>query len=543
MLLQRSFVDLRQRAEPVNAASRMPLAATSRCTSDGQWVARTTPPYKNNASFWKRIGVVQQAKRRSKKGFGYACPGHSLFDWVPSDGCGPLQSNPEVICSRMLKGAPTRQLLFVGDSTMGQLFIAFIFLLQGSFGHNSAFGHTLIDLTASACDSRVRLEFVRSDLLLWTNDLRDSAAVTTCTGYSMSSFFLRRSVLSDTVVLGVGQHFPTTIDVLHGGWNFTEHSLKHTLRSLVSLRTARGYLPSSVHLVTAVRPIPFCSRFTYPIESPAEAAAAADRASVALNLTYARRWTHLPRVNRIARRLAGAMAISLIDVSSLSAQRPDGAMAKWIPQVGLADEDCVHSCMPGPVDSYAALVLRSVVLAPYASPGACTRTLCDELHKSHRLYNPKVHPGFFTFNESEWLQPPTPEDHPAVHRKNKFECERQSPRKGCTMLSSLGVTSKQQWWWPYRITIFHLNVSKRKGNGTRAIRHQFCEATTKNGSAEEFIRLWNVSDKVVGGSSTWNRVGPGWVLSESVLDRGHQNKQNHTAPSPTPRPGPTMIST
>jgi hypothetical protein len=59
-------------------------------------------------------------------------------------------------------------LLFVGDSTAAQLFLAFCMLLGAKLGRNSIPTATIYRLSASACNDRVRLSFVRNDALLWS---------------------------------------------------------------------------------------------------------------------------------------------------------------------------------------------------------------------------------------------------------------------------------------------------------------------------------------------------------------------------------------
>mgnify|MGYP002630813133 CR=1 FL=1 len=397
---------------------------------------------------------------------------------------------------------------------MSQLFISFIFLIRGTFGANAAFGHTNIDLTASACDSRVRLEFVRSDLLLWTTDQRDMNAVAQCTGFSFSAPFIRRALLADQVVLGLGQHFAVSIDAVHGGWELTEESLNHTLSSLLAERGARGHPPSSVQLVTSFRPIPFCSKFTEPIFEPGAAAAAADRTWVARNLTYSRRWTFLPRINRMAVQQAEAAGIAVTDIFNLSSQRPDGVMARWTPQIGQPDEDCMHSCMPGPVDVYSALVLRSMLRTIGPRPRICGHSQCTDA----------AHPGLFSFNESEWLRPSVPERHPAKDGRRKLECERLSVRRNCSLVSYLGA----RWWWPYKVSSFlRHKVPKRRGNETATVTHTLCTSSTKNDTAKVIEKLWNVSDTVIDRFSVWKwRDGEGWYLQKLKLTAGTHKVTN-----------------
>ena len=60
-------------------------------------------------------------------------------------------------------------LLFVGDSTAAQLFLAFAMLLEAQLGRNSIPTATMYRVSASACGDRVRLSFVRNDAILWSS--------------------------------------------------------------------------------------------------------------------------------------------------------------------------------------------------------------------------------------------------------------------------------------------------------------------------------------------------------------------------------------
>jgi hypothetical protein len=80
----------------------------------GHWTP-AEPTYSNNKTFWRQIGVVHSSHRRDGRGFGYKCPNHKMFNFVPGDGCGTLEISPATACSHLLRDASTRQLIFVGD--------------------------------------------------------------------------------------------------------------------------------------------------------------------------------------------------------------------------------------------------------------------------------------------------------------------------------------------------------------------------------------------------------------------------------------------
>lgn len=219
----------------------------------------------------------------------------------------------------------------------------------------------------------VRLEFVRSDLLLWSNDRRDAAAAQRCTGFSMTLNFMRRCLQPDWLILGVGQHFLNVLARLDGGMSFTRESLNHTFQAAATARLqAFGHSPSTIIVVTPTQPIPFCSRYSAPVFpgralTPDEATALA---AASTSPTFASNWALVPTVSSITVEAAASAGLPVLDLTAVSAQRPDGSMATEQRRQrlkaagtthGEAAEDCVHSCMPGPVDTYAALLLEMLL--------------------------------------------------------------------------------------------------------------------------------------------------------------------------------------
>lgn len=72
---------------------------------------------------------------------------------------------------------------------------------------------TVSEMSASACGDGTRLLFVRSDLLLWSQSSSDFNLVRRCDGYTtLSPFAHRASRDADVLVLGLGHHFPGSLD-------------------------------------------------------------------------------------------------------------------------------------------------------------------------------------------------------------------------------------------------------------------------------------------------------------------------------------------
>jgi len=82
-------------------------------------------------------------------------------------------------------------------------------------------------------------------------------------------------------------------------------------------------------------------------------------------------WLSYARMNLLASWVAREHGVHFLDVAAASAQRPDGAMARFWRDAGKVKEDCVHYCLPGAVDGISTLVynwLRSHA-NPHVRPG------------------------------------------------------------------------------------------------------------------------------------------------------------------------------
>ena len=170
----------------------------------------------------------------------------------------------------------------MGDSTLLQLFLSFVLLLQGQLGMNARRASHIQDITASACNDSVRLAFARSDLLLWTHAARDVNGAKNCDGFmSLGTFIARAARDADWLVLGLGHHVAGALGMAARGtpgplgWtkrlSFFPNNLNHTLQSAIATRAAWGRPdPASVVVVGTSIPVPGCSRFDAPL-SAAEA--------------------------------------------------------------------------------------------------------------------------------------------------------------------------------------------------------------------------------------------------------------------------------
>uniref|UniRef100_A0A7S4FA89 Trichome birefringence-like C-terminal domain-containing protein n=1 Tax=Chrysotila carterae TaxID=13221 RepID=A0A7S4FA89_CHRCT len=273
--------------------------------------------------------------------------------------------NRSVVCGESLLGT---QALFVGDSTIAQLFLSVVMLLNGTFGRNLKNTATIADLTASACDDRLRLNFVRNELLMWPLQQAHVAGISRCTRTVMNKQFAQRAVRdANIVVLGVGQHPSVYLEATsperrHAAWAFFSQNLNNTLAHLIAHRRTQGFnSTSSVVLVGPSVPVPGCAHVQRP-QRVAEALRL--EAFAAGTAQYGPSWWHNARVNQLSTWLAASHGVSYLDVAARSIQRADTAMKSW-PVIDrwrrrATVDDCMHYCLPGAVDTFSQMLFQTL---------------------------------------------------------------------------------------------------------------------------------------------------------------------------------------
>jgi hypothetical protein len=314
--------------------------------------------------------------------------------------------------------------LFVGDSTMVQLFIAVVAGLGGQFSESGEPEELLhARTTATVCDGQVRLTFVRSEMLLWTSAATDGGHALHKASSNSGCFFTRNEPFvqqaarhADVVILGVGQHYASMLERAGGAGRaarqqivalFT-HTVNHTLSSLAAARESRGRDPSRVLLLGASQPAQPCGQAVkLPRSSSVDAAAGTrdgEPSPSALPEWVTQSWDHIPRLNAIAKKVAAELGVRFLGLEALTAMRADGAVGSrrqpkanaTHAEVRMADgvkrwlafeeatriaaarpmDDCVHYCMPGVVDTVAQLVYNALVAMgdrPNDRPGAAAQ--------------------------------------------------------------------------------------------------------------------------------------------------------------------------
>ena len=210
--------------------------------TSGSWrPTASPPPYRIDASFWEAIGT--SIKPSTPQHYGRCDdvePNRTHYEWSP-DGC----TLPRFDVERACKALAGTSVLFVGDSTVFQLFLSFALLLRSRFGRSAKRASTVTEMTASAFEDATRLAFARSDLLLWSSVPSDLNSVRRCDGYTTLQPFAQRAARdADVVILGLGHHIKDRSTrhccrAEQSGLPMAESSLplrRRTLRSRASLR-------------------------------------------------------------------------------------------------------------------------------------------------------------------------------------------------------------------------------------------------------------------------------------------------------------------
>ncbi|KAL1529190.1 hypothetical protein AB1Y20_000149 [Prymnesium parvum] len=426
-----------------------PCYATSPPLGPGEWLARPLSlprPYRINASLWAYAGTSITGKTPQHYG---RCDDVSdarpLYEWAPRS-CALARFNADEACT-LLRG---KALLFVGDSTVAQLFLSFVLLLHGRLGLNNKRASVLSDISASACADAVRLNFVRSDLLLWTHAQQDFQGARGCDGYTtLQPFATRAARDADVLILGVGHHFSSSLERVAGKYEaasasekkeeaaakaggkhgrkaaasggrmsfganelarqaFFSFNLNHTLSSALTARRRWGHASAaSVFLVGISTPIPGCRAYDEPISLSRAVLSTSAHPRGLLN----RAWKEYASVNEQANWLAEALGVTFIDVALPSAMRPDGAMARFWPPSSYKSacnehgncalkDDCVHYCLPGPVDAWSTMIYNKL-RALSDTPLAKRQTASDGGHQRGTI--PSGPGRYFAQSLERWL--------------------------------------------------------------------------------------------------------------------------------------------
>lgn len=347
----------------------------ARCLArgDGSWVPRPesdehytsmSPLYVGQnpraAKYWSKC---DERARAGQSAYAANAKARIGFMWQPAgEDCAGLGGPSASLLFPELKRAfcarfAGKKLLFVGDSTQGQHFTSFVH----SVGVTSSWWSRptpcyhgwkiplrsetdAFDVTVQLCGGAVEARNIRNEHLLLNaseQELWRQRNAMRGHGLRVRNKFCRFPVeavqWADVVVLNRGLHF-TPLD------RFASE-LDATMRMLATLRAANGGRPELI-LRSTHAPVPDCS-----IKRPISA--------VPLEHTLDQgprkyHWGDMAATNAVAACLALEYGASFINVFRLSSHRPD---------VPFVPGDCVHSCLPGPVDEWARMLLALLVRA------------------------------------------------------------------------------------------------------------------------------------------------------------------------------------
>ncbi len=323
---------------------------TRRCISEGNgsWIRKSDRenPYLIGPSF-------TGPKYASSRWFWGACDAglnytRSAVQWKWKPTCRHSDTVVRVgldhvrFCSAM----EGKSILFVGDSTQSQMFTSFVHLLGAqkadilvnACNPFAAQIHYIgeIDLRADVCNGNLRVHFVRNEYLWLDSDKNKKMR-------GLPNLEGGPKLLCDW------DDYIATADfiVLNRGLHFSKDAPVEINQTLVELQRRRGSKPTTFIYRSTQIPIPRCSTYAEPMPQTTW--------MTNYSLTDGERyhWDRMEEQNQMVKEIL-QKGVIFLNITLLSSLRPDGH---------LNPADCVHYCLPGPVDDWNALLFG--VLAPY----------------------------------------------------------------------------------------------------------------------------------------------------------------------------------
>jgi len=290
--------------------------------------------------------------------------------WQPSgSGCTSLlpegiPTMQDVVRRFCLRRAGS-SILFVGDSTQGQLFQSFASILganrlrrprvtvtedEASWAGSNAWcnpneaetedGRFYHQLESVCPTGDVTLRFVRNDL-----SVLDERHTTKGNQFSLRSFnstamcdWSDAARTADLIVFNRGAHYVDDESFLAG--------LHDTISRLATLLRGRGRtLSKAVVYRSTLAAIPNCSH------QPRDPAPTALHDLIVAN-GAAYRWDQFEHQNQLAKRVMERQGVPFLNIYHALSFRPGGHR----PGFGGKGHDCMHFCLPGPLDEMAKLL-------------------------------------------------------------------------------------------------------------------------------------------------------------------------------------------
>ena len=394
------FVELRRGVACMCCAAQVRFAEMRSCFDSaalyrhGRWLPQSGPlPYRLSAS------ELPLWDPSSYHGICEESGGLPQYVWSPFH-CEISMTDAQSICKKM----DGLHILYAGDSVIEQVFISATHALGANFSdaQNNQWQRNYGRYESLVCRGRVRLGYIRSDMLFWYASRQDSREVNGFRFFPALYDFREAAVAADVVVLGGGHHFSNRqkpflgpvdsiwslgkLGTLGLGLNWStvfRENLNHTMSRLIATRAAAGKASSSLILLSPIRPTGNCWEHREPIMAYPNGSIAR-KTSNGTDLPketgrYMRQYLGFGEHSKSMRALAELHNASFCDVYAISALRPDAAKARFLPEWsymrttfkngtrgmhwhrwGPDTRDCLHTCQPGPVDTWSIFIFNLI---------------------------------------------------------------------------------------------------------------------------------------------------------------------------------------
>ena len=322
---------------------RGPALASRSCISGGHWTrgAANGLPYTINTTAIGGLGDYHHCEAS-----------YVNWTWVADDERCRMPSGPADWC-QALAG---RAILFVGDSLSAQQVASLLHLVVSSdLKRRNSARKPMVDVSndwratgaVKACGGKVLINYIRNDEL---SDRSFEGGCTSVLRGVLSQTKLCRTFTSsklladyDTLVLNTGAH-------MHGITRMTETVVNRT-------RQLASWLGTKSHKLIWRTGVPGhvdCGKYSAPLE-PGSLAAYPQR-------DHRYHWDRIEPNDRIRARIFEETLpgrVRFLDAAALTRERPDQHLLKG--RFGGGSEDCLHYCLPGPIDTWNMVLARMLL--------------------------------------------------------------------------------------------------------------------------------------------------------------------------------------
>ena len=218
---------------------------------------------------------------------------------------------------------------------MAEHFVSMVHLLDAKSTPNRHKKTVISAMRARACkNDTLTLDFARSDFLALSASEHRSILRSTRDYWSLHpEGFACRAKHASVLVVGTGHHLARACA---RNTKLCHEHLEHVNRSITHLAHARKNHDRRTLAVIGVRsPVFNCRNYTAPLTRPPP------------NTKTPFGWHMLNMLNNHLRTVARENGATFMDVYDSSALRPDATLGH-----AQRNADCVHTCLPGPTDSW-----------------------------------------------------------------------------------------------------------------------------------------------------------------------------------------------